>query len=60
MSPDRDPLARLRRRLTDSGYREDAVQAVEQDAASVVAGWAEQAREMPMPDPRSVREDVFA
>ena len=60
MSPERDPLARLRRRLTDSGYREEAIQAVEQDAASVVTGWAERAREMPMPELRRVREDVFA
>lgn len=60
MSPERDPLARLRRRLTDSGYREEAVRAVEQDAASAVASWAERAREVPMPDPERVREDVFA
>lgn len=60
MSAERDPLARLRRRLTDSGYREDAIEAVEQDAASVVADWAERAREVPMPDLRHVREDLFA
>jgi acetoin:2,6-dichlorophenolindophenol oxidoreductase subunit alpha len=60
MSPQRDPLARLRRRLTEDGHREDAIQAVEQEAASVVIDWAERARQVPMPDLTRVREDVFA
>ena len=60
MSAEPDPLARLRQRLTDSGYREEDIQSVEQDAASVVTGWAERARKVPMPDLRRVREDVFA
>jgi acetoin:2,6-dichlorophenolindophenol oxidoreductase subunit alpha len=60
MSPERDPLARLRRRLTQGGSSEDEIQAVEQEAASVVTAWAEQARNAPKPDPRRVREDVFA
>jgi TPP-dependent pyruvate/acetoin dehydrogenase alpha subunit len=60
MSPERDPLARLRRCLTESGYGDEDIQAVEQDAASVVTTWAEQARLAPMPEVRRVREDVFA
>jgi TPP-dependent pyruvate/acetoin dehydrogenase alpha subunit len=59
MGPERDPLAKARRRLLESGHDEPGVQAVEAHAVSIVAAWAEQARAAPMPDPARVKEDVF-
>ena len=56
---ERDPVARLRRRLRDEGTNEAELTEIEAAAGKLVDGWMAAARERPMPDPAGLREGVF-
>jgi pyruvate dehydrogenase E1 component alpha subunit len=60
MSPERDPVSKLRRRLEGEGMAPGELDAVEADAAALVEQWLAAARERPLPPIGSVREGVFA
>ncbi|MBL7738603.1 MAG: tungsten formylmethanofuran dehydrogenase [Chitinophagaceae bacterium] len=54
-----DPNPKLRKKLLEKGIAEDTIQAIEQEAASVVAGAFKQAVASSEPDPLTVTDHVF-
>jgi len=59
MSPERDPISRLRARLLAEGAAEAELARIESEVADVVGGWMAEARRRPMPPAKSLREGVF-
>jgi TPP-dependent pyruvate/acetoin dehydrogenase alpha subunit len=57
---ERDPVARLRRRLLDEGMEEAELERIEAAAGELVEGWVAAARDRPMPDRADLRKGVFA
>ncbi len=57
--PDRDPVARLRRRLLDDGTDEEELVRIETESEAAVEEWMESARRRPLPDPANLREGLF-
>jgi acetoin:2,6-dichlorophenolindophenol oxidoreductase subunit alpha len=55
-----DPIPRLRRVLMDEGMSEQAIAAVDAEAAAVIAEAVEFARNSPLPSPESVYEGIYA
>ena len=55
-----DPVPRLRRVLVDEGISEQAIAAVEAEAAALIAEAVEFARNSPLPAPESVYEGIYA
>jgi acetoin:2,6-dichlorophenolindophenol oxidoreductase subunit alpha len=56
---DRDPIGRLRARLVRAGHDEAALDALEARAYATVAGWVDEAKARPYPDPETAAEGVF-
>ena len=59
MSPERDPISRMRARLLAEGAGQDELERIDREAAALVDGWVAEARERPLPDVGSLREGVF-
>ncbi|MFN8291124.1 MAG: thiamine pyrophosphate-dependent enzyme [Chitinophagaceae bacterium] len=57
---EKDPVPRLRKRLTDRGISEKDIQQIEQEAAALVAADFAKAVASPEPDPATVAGHVFA
>ena len=60
MSPERDPVSKLRRRLEADGAAAAELDAIEAEAAGRVQQWLAAARERPFPHLDTLREGVFA
>jgi acetoin:2,6-dichlorophenolindophenol oxidoreductase subunit alpha len=60
MTPDRDPLARLRARLVDGGENDRTLKETEAAERATVSRWVAEARAKPWPDPSDAWTGVFA